>query len=65
MLADDQFLVVKLDDDMLAVIRRTLYREATRQLEQDALRETSWLLLKRMDNLDDKRDEPRRLLPMS
>jgi transposase len=62
MLVNDRFHVVKLYNEMLTELRRELYREAHTQLERSVLKGTRWLLLKRMDNLDDERDEPARLL---
>ena len=61
-LVNDRFHVVKLYNEMLTELRRELYREATDQLEKDVLKGIRWLLLKRMDNLDDDRREPQRLL---
>ena len=61
-LVNDRFHVIKLYNEMLTELRRELYREATDQLEKDVLKGTRWLLLKRMDNLDDDRREPQRLL---
>lgn len=61
-LVNDRFHVIKLCNAMLTELRRELYREAKTKLEQDVLKGTRWLLLKRMDNLDDERDEPAKLL---
>jgi len=61
-LVNDRFHVVKLYNEMLTELRRELYREATDQLQKDVLKGTRWLLLKRMDNLDDEKREPDRLL---
>jgi transposase len=61
-LVNDRFHVIKLYNEMLTELRRELHREATTQLEKDVLKGTRWLLLKRMDNLDDARGEPGRLL---
>lgn len=47
---------------MLTELRRELYREATTQLARDVLKGTRWLLLKSLNNLDEERDEPGRLL---
>jgi transposase len=54
--------VIKLYNEMLTALRRELYREATTQLEKDVLKGTRWLLLKSLNNLDEGRDEPGRLL---
>lgn len=61
-LVNDRFHVVKLYNEMLTKLRRELYREAATQLERDVLKGTRWLLLKRIDHLDDERGEPARLL---
>lgn len=61
-LVNDRFHVIKLYNEMLTKLRRELHREATTQLEKDVLKGTRWLLLKRLDNLDDARGEPGRLL---
>lgn len=61
-LVNDRFHVIKLCNEMLTELRRELYREATTQLERDVLKGTRWLLVKSLDNLDDGRDEPGRLL---
>ena len=42
-------------------LRRDLYREATEKLHKDVLKGTRWLLLKNPENLDDTRDESKRL----
>jgi len=57
----DWFHVVKLLNDKLSDLRRQLYREATDRLHKDVLKGTRWLLLKRPENLDETRDEPKRL----
>jgi len=57
----DRFHVMKLFNDKLSDLRRDLYREATDQLHKEVLKGTRWLLLKRPDNLDPKRNEPQRL----
>jgi transposase len=61
-LVNDRFHVIKLYNEMLTELRRELYREAGTQLEKDVLKGTRWLLLKRIDHLDDERGEPARLL---
>ena len=61
-LVNDRFHVIKLSNEMLTELRRTLYREAATQLEKEVLKGTRWLLLKRLDHLDDERGEPDRLL---
>ena len=42
-------------------LRRDLQREATEMLHKQVLKGTRWLLLKNPENLDEKRDEKRRL----
>jgi transposase len=61
-LVNDRFHVVKLYNDMLTELRRQLHREATTKLDKDVLKGTRWLLLKRLDNLDDEKGEPAKLL---
>jgi transposase len=61
-LVNDRFHVVKKYNEMLTELRRELHREATTKLEKKILKGTRWLLLMRMDNLDDRRREPQRLL---
>lgn len=61
-LVNDRFHVIKLCNEMLTELRRQLYREAATRLERDVLKGTRWLLLKRIDNLDDERGEPAKLL---
>lgn len=61
-LVNDRFHVIKLYNEMLTELRRTLYREAATQLDKEVLKGTRWLLLKRADRLDDERGEPDRLL---
>jgi len=61
-LVNDRFHVIKLYNEMLTKLRRELYHEAKTQLEKDILKGTRWLLLKRIDNLDDERGEPTKLL---
>jgi transposase len=57
----DRFHVMKLFNDKLSDLRRELYREATDMQHKQVLKGTRWLLLKRPENLDPKRDEMRRL----
>ncbi len=56
----DRFHVVKLFNEKLSNFRRKLYRTAT-EAHKKILKGTRWLLLKLPDNLDERRDEPRRL----
>lgn len=57
----DRFHVMKLFNDKLSTLRRELYHVVTNKLHKQALKGTRWLLLKRPENLDDKRDERGRL----
>jgi transposase len=57
----DHFHIIKLFNEKLSKLRRDLYREATEKLHKDVLKGTRWLLLKNPENLDETRDEPRRL----
>ena len=57
----DHFHIIKLFNEKLSDLRRDLYREATEQMHKKVLKGTRWLLLRNPDNLDDDRDEPRRL----
>jgi transposase len=57
----DRFHVMKLFNDKLSDLRRALYREATDVMQKKVLKGTRWLLLKSAENLDEERDEKRRL----
>lgn len=57
----DRFHVVKLFNEKLSNLRRELYRETTDQLHKKVLKGTRWLLLKRPEHLDPKRNEIARL----
>ena len=57
----DHFHILKLYNEKLSDLRRSLYREATEQLHKDVLKGTRWLLLKNPENLDGTRDESKRL----
>jgi transposase len=57
----DRFHVVKLFNEKLSLFRQELQREAEGPLQKNILKGTRWLLLKNPENLDPKRDEPRRL----
>jgi transposase len=57
----DWFHIVKLLNDKLSQLRRELYREAVDVLHKNVLKGTRWLLLKRPENLDKKKNEHRRL----
>jgi transposase len=57
----DWFHIVKLLNDKLSALRRELHREALDRLHKDVLKGTRWLLLKRPENLDEKKNERQRL----
>jgi transposase len=57
----DHFHVVKLFNEKLSDLRRSLYREATDVMHKEVLKGTRWLLLKNPENLDAEKDEKRRL----
>jgi transposase len=56
----DHFHVVKLYNEKLSDLRRQLFHQAT-QTEKAVLKGTRWLLLKNPENLDEGRDEQKRL----
>jgi transposase len=56
----DHFHVVKLMNDKLADLRRTLQRKAEDE-QKAVLKGSRWLLMKNPQNLDQARDEPKRL----
>jgi len=56
----DHFHIIKLFNDGLSDLRRKLYHEAE-VMEKKVIKGTRWLLLKNSENLDEKRNEPRRL----
>jgi transposase len=57
----DRFHVVKLFNEKLSDLRRALHREATDVMHKEVLKGTRWLLLKNPENLDEEKDEKRRL----
>ena len=57
----DRFHVIKLYNEKLSDLRRELHRELTDTMQKDALKGVRWLLLKRPENLDASRNEPKRL----
>jgi transposase len=57
----DRFHVVKLMNEKLTQLRRELYRQVTDDLQKEVLKGIRWLLLKRPENLDPKRNERQRL----
>ena len=57
----DRFHVMKLFNEKLSDLRRALYREATDVMQKQVLKGTRWLLLKAAENLDEERDERKRL----
>jgi transposase len=57
----DRFHVIKLYNDKLSDLRRAMYRELTDLAKKDVLKGVRWLLLKRPEQLDASRKEPKRL----
>jgi transposase len=57
----DRFHVVKLFNEKFSLFRQELQREAEGPLQKKVLKGTRWLLLKNPENLDDERDERKRL----
>lgn len=57
----DHFHIIKLMNEKLTTLRRSLYRQATTQRQKEVLKGTRWLLLKHLDHLDVKRNEWKRL----
>jgi transposase len=56
----DRFHVMKLFNEKLSDLRRALHREAT-EMQKKVLKGTRWLLLKAAENLDEERDEKKKL----
>jgi transposase len=57
----DRFHVIKLYNDKLSELRRSLFHQLRNTLQQKVLKGVRWLLLKRPENLDASRREPERL----
>ena len=57
----DRFHVMKLFNEKLSDLRRALHREATDMMQKKVLKGTRWLLLKAAENLDEKKDEKKKL----
>ena len=57
----DHFHIVKMFNDKLAELRRSLQREAEDDSQQEVLKGTRWLLLKNPENLREQSDEHQRL----
>jgi transposase len=57
----DRFHVMKLFNQELSELRRELYREAKDRMQKDVLKGTRWLLLMNQENLDDEKQESRKL----
>lgn len=57
----DRFHVMKLYNDKLSDLRRDIQRSAETVEHKRVIKGTRWLLLKNPENLDEKRDERRRL----
>ena len=57
----DRFHVVKLFNEKFSIFRQELQREAEGPLARKVLKGTRWLLLKNPENLDEEKDERKRL----
>jgi transposase len=57
----DRFHVIKLYNDKLSDLRRDLHRQLADTMHKNLLKGVRWLLLKRPENLDPSRKEPKRL----
>ena len=57
----DRFHVIKLYNDKLSDLRRSLFHQLKDTLQKKVLKGVRWLLLKRPENLDASRREPERL----
>ena len=57
----DRFHVMKLFNEKLSDLRRALHREATDVMQKKVLKGTRWLLLKAAEDLDEEKDERKRL----
>jgi transposase len=57
----DRFHIIKLMNEKLTDLRRTLHAEAER-MNKDVLKGIRWLLLKHRDNLDESKNERTRLM---
>jgi len=57
----DRFHVIKLYNDKLSELRRALYHQLQDTMQKKVLKGARWLLLKRPENLDPTRHEPKRL----
>jgi len=57
----DRFHVIKLYNDKLSELRRALYHQFQDTMRKNVLKGVRWLLLKRPENLDSTRNEPKRL----
>jgi len=57
----DRFHVMKLFNEKLSELRRALHREATDVMRKEVLKGTRWLLLKAAENLDEEKDEKKKL----
>jgi transposase len=57
----DRFHVMKLFNEKLSDLRRALHREATDLMQKKVLKGTRWLLLKAAEDLDEGRDEKKKL----
>ncbi|MDY6857619.1 MAG: transposase [Thermodesulfobacteriota bacterium] len=53
----DHFYIIKLFNDKLSDFRGKLYHKATTVMEKAILKETRWLLIKNIGNLNEDRNE--------
>jgi len=57
----DHFHIIKLFNEKLSELRRSLYREASARGVKNVIKGIRWLLLKNPNNLDESRGQPQRL----
>lgn len=57
----DHFHVIKLYNDVISKLRRDLYNQETDINKRELIKGTRWLLLKNNEDLDDEKDEKKRL----
>jgi len=57
----DHFHIIKLFNEKLSDLRRSLYRETSADEGRNVIKGIRWLLLKNPENLDETRGEPQRL----
>ncbi len=57
----DHFHIIKLFNDKLSKFRRYFYHDLKNNKEKEVLKGSRWILLKNPENLDDEKDEHKRL----